>query len=228
LPSNYNYFRDYDPSIGRYVESDPIGLKGGLNTYGYVHSDPLALRDPLALTATDVQGIFRDVLASFPELHPAIGRICFRPLAPGNVGETSPKSGEICVDPSWANKPCLTKQEFKQLFFTLFHEGMHSSGSFLNRIAGNIGDAAAGLAGQLGPLHTRIYNRELREQGLSINGPMWGTPRTIPWILIGSTVSIAVACLPAAGTDMSRIQKIGLVVVILAAVAAVLINLPPR
>ena len=23
---NQNYFRDYDPAIGRYVESDPIGL----------------------------------------------------------------------------------------------------------------------------------------------------------------------------------------------------------
>jgi RHS repeat-associated protein len=43
---HYNYFRDYDPAKGRYVESDPIGLLGGgLNTYGYVGEDPVSQLD---------------------------------------------------------------------------------------------------------------------------------------------------------------------------------------
>ena len=46
---HYNYFRDYDPSIGRYGESDPIGLRGGLNTYLYVLAEPLQRFDPHGL-----------------------------------------------------------------------------------------------------------------------------------------------------------------------------------
>jgi RHS repeat-associated protein len=38
---NYNYHRDYDPLTGRYVESDPIGLRGGANTYVYVYDTPV-------------------------------------------------------------------------------------------------------------------------------------------------------------------------------------------
>ena len=45
----YNYFRTYDPSIGRYTQSDPIGLAGGLNTYTYAYDDPVDLTDPYGL-----------------------------------------------------------------------------------------------------------------------------------------------------------------------------------
>ena len=42
---HYNYFRDYSPAYGRYVESDPIGLGGGINTYSYTANQPVRYVD---------------------------------------------------------------------------------------------------------------------------------------------------------------------------------------
>lgn len=51
---NYNYFRDYDAVTGRYVESDPIGLRGGISTYGYVGGNSLRNIDPFGLASAGV------------------------------------------------------------------------------------------------------------------------------------------------------------------------------
>jgi RHS repeat-associated protein len=56
IAEHYNYFRDYHPAIGRYVQSDPIGLDGGLSTYGYVSQRPNSARDPYGLVKWEGQG----------------------------------------------------------------------------------------------------------------------------------------------------------------------------
>jgi RHS repeat-associated protein len=45
----YNYNRDYDSNMGRYLESDPIGLVAGNNTYSYGFNNPLVYIDPYGL-----------------------------------------------------------------------------------------------------------------------------------------------------------------------------------
>ena len=49
--THYNYFRDYDSDTGRYLQSDPIGLYGGVNTYLYVGAGPLVAEDFFGLQA---------------------------------------------------------------------------------------------------------------------------------------------------------------------------------
>jgi RHS repeat-associated protein len=53
---HYNGFRHYDPGSGRYTQSDPIGVEGGVGTYGYAGNRPLVSSDPLGLEENDGLG----------------------------------------------------------------------------------------------------------------------------------------------------------------------------
>jgi len=66
---HYNYFRDYDPWAGRYVESDPIGLDAGVNTYLYAIANPVRNRDFFGLD-TCGSGIAEGLLPDNPFLFP--------------------------------------------------------------------------------------------------------------------------------------------------------------
>jgi RHS repeat-associated protein len=50
---HYNHFRDYEPGTGRYAQSDPTGLAGGISTYGYSKQQPLDKIDPRGLSFED-------------------------------------------------------------------------------------------------------------------------------------------------------------------------------
>lgn len=76
---DYNYLRDYDSHVGRYLESDPIGLAGGIHTYAYALGNPIALMDQMGLQQQSVP-------------------IC-RALKPGETANTPPgNSGHLKCD----------------------------------------------------------------------------------------------------------------------------------
>jgi RHS repeat-associated protein len=62
---HYNIKRYYDPSTGRYLQADPIGLGGGLNRYAYVGGDPVNFADPLGLEYGGGFNDFSDICFDF-------------------------------------------------------------------------------------------------------------------------------------------------------------------
>jgi RHS repeat-associated protein len=79
---HYNYHRSYSATMGRYTQSDPIGLDGGWNRFGYAEQNPMRYSDPLGLDTcrTVANLIFASVQLCTPT-----------PPIPGRPGSMSPK-----------------------------------------------------------------------------------------------------------------------------------------
>lgn len=75
---NYNYYRDYDPSIGRYTQVDPLGLDAGISVFAYVGNDPLSFVDPYGLFG------WRDAAGFVPVLGSALD--AYDAFKCGNIG----------------------------------------------------------------------------------------------------------------------------------------------
>ena len=94
---NYNYFRDYDPATGRYVQSDPIGLLGGINTFSYANLNPLNMTDRMGLSSECPAGECAPGKQRFDSAHQAARQI-FRYTGPVSMRHNLEVCGNVCVD----------------------------------------------------------------------------------------------------------------------------------
>ncbi len=90
----YNLNRYYDPTTGRYITPDPVGLMGGLNPYVYVGGNPVGWVDPLGLFKKDNTGFENSAKGANEPALPDTGDVTYHNKSKQNKQIEQLRNGE--------------------------------------------------------------------------------------------------------------------------------------
>jgi RHS repeat-associated protein len=129
-----NGYRDYRADLGRYVESDPVGLDGGLNTYTYVRGNPISLYDTWGLTQADIDCMLAlakkaETDLKFPKTDPVVRDMATHEDSSGgqtiDVGEYNAFNGKMYLSSVYLQQP--SGDQLVDLYDTIVHEALHKT-----------------------------------------------------------------------------------------------------